>query len=547
MVPSKARRKAVRLFVAAASIAAALGAPSPVLSQTTSGPTISGFSGAITHGGLMTLTGAGFGAHGDFHAAGDKLIKMWDDFDDGELRCNDYQCWSLATPEALAIAAEHPRSARLGDRQYRRKSTSLGSLEFYGIGNERRYYASFYIRLSDSFDITTATSGTHQFKVIRWWSREDGDDDPAENVYPAIGHNDGWHLAAEHFDPEVRRSCSQLSAIPNPPGPTAPSTGWHKMAIYIEKAGAVGANDGKLRIWWDNRQVFDWKSHFSSPSLPSYCPVISGDFDADGADLAWHLAFGHYFSSASSSTYAEFDDLYLGHSQARVELANASTIEQATVVEPQPPTSWSSGRIDVKVNLGGLRADQPLWAYVTDDAGRRNVNGFPVSPSSGRISFPAEADTHIAATAPTSNYASATSVEVGGPPTERVSYLRFNVDGLPAGARVTGARLDLVARNGSVTTGGTIRGFTPATQAWAESQPTWNQPLAGSDSTGDLSTVGPVSIGSTYSFGGLQSAVTGNGPVTFVIRSSAEDGAAYYSREYTTAAQRPILRVDYQT
>ncbi|MCA1702614.1 MAG: hypothetical protein LC808_04840 [Actinobacteria bacterium] len=33
------------------------------------------------------------------------------------------------------------------------------------------------------------------------------------------------------------------------------------------------------------------------------------------------------------------------------------------------------------MNLGSLRADQPLWVYVTDAAGRRNETGISVEPS----------------------------------------------------------------------------------------------------------------------------------------------------------------------
>lgn len=172
-------------------------------------------------------------------------------------------------------------------------------------------------------------------------------------------------------------------------------------------------------------------------------------------------------------------------------------------------------------------------------------------PSSGMaetVEFRPEADTYIYQNYPTTNYGSATSVAVGGSPNQRQIYFRFNVTGLPAGAAVTDAKLIVVASNGSSAPsgGGTIRKFAPSVEQWNETQPTWNNPLSGSDASGDLSTLGPVSIGGTYTFTGLQSAVAGNGRVTFVIRSTQEDGAAYYSKEYGTVSRRPILRVTYQ-
>ncbi|MCA1702613.1 MAG: hypothetical protein LC808_04835 [Actinobacteria bacterium] len=305
----------------------------PAGSQSASGPLPVSTSGSIVHGGALTITGSGFGTREDFHSSTDKLIKMWDDFDDGELACSLYHCWHINNADAVAIAADHPRTARAGDRQYRRKAptlASVGGLEFYRLGNHRQYFASVYVRLSDQFNIQTlppegcATNSngtvidgrcTKQFKVIRLWSNKLSETDDRENLYPAIGASDGWNLAAEHFSPGVLRACAQLEGIPNPPGPTALSTGWHKMTIFMEKSTAPGTNNGKLRIWWDNKLVFDWKQHFSSGLLPSWCPPITGDFDGDDGDFAWHLSLGNYFSSAPTSTYVEFDDLFLDHSQ----------------------------------------------------------------------------------------------------------------------------------------------------------------------------------------------------------------------------------------
>ena len=172
----------------------------------------------------------------------------------------------------------------------------------------------------------------------------------------------------------------------------------------------------------------------------------------------------------------------------------------------------------------------------------------PIRSLAVAVDFRPEADTYIYQSYPNTNYGSTTSVAVGGPPNRREIFIRFNVTGLPVGSTVTDARLIVVASNGSGAAGGggTIRKFSPSVEQWNETQPTWNNPLSGSDASGDLSTLGPVSIGGTYTFSGLQSAVVANGRVTFVIRSTQEDGAAYYSKEYGTASQRPTLRVTYQ-
>jgi PKD repeat protein len=166
-----------------------------------------------------------------------------------------------------------------------------------------------------------------------------------------------------------------------------------------------------------------------------------------------------------------------------------------------------------------------------------------VNAAGTSVDVPAEADTYIYETNPTTNYGTAVDVAVGGGTARRIAYFRFNVAGLPAGSVVTDARLLLTCSNGSTETGGTLRKFSPTVTAWDELQPTWNNPLAGTEGSGDLASLGPVVSGSSYELAGLAAAVPSSGRVTFVLRSGAQDGAAFRSRQYGTASQRPTLRV----
>lgn len=168
--------------------------------------------------------------------------------------------------------------------------------------------------------------------------------------------------------------------------------------------------------------------------------------------------------------------------------------------------------------------------------------------TSAVLSFTPEADTYIYSVSPTTNFGSAPDINVGAAPSARIAYIRFNVTGIPTGAQINDARLVVVCMNPSSQTGGTIRKYAPTSATWSETAPTWNNPLAGSDASADLFVMGPVTTGNTYTFTGLTSAVTGNGRVTFIIRSTGSDGAGYRSREYGgTISQRPQLRVTFTT
>jgi hypothetical protein len=168
---------------------------------------------------------------------------------------------------------------------------------------------------------------------------------------------------------------------------------------------------------------------------------------------------------------------------------------------------------------------------------------------SGTLNIAPEADTRIDELDPTVNFASATHFSVDGGPAGKLrkAYLRFNVTGLPAGAVVTDARLILVCRSPSLVSGGNIRKFQPTNATWAEIGPTWQSPLAGANASDVLATLGAVAVDGTYAFTNLSSAVSANGRVTFIMRSTSDDGATYYSKEHTTAGQRPVLRISYVT
>lgn len=219
---------------------------------------------------------------------------------------------------------------------------------------------------------------------------------------------------------------------------------------------------------------------------------------------------------------------------------------------------------------GSVNLDSPDsqdWAYVLERIGEGNPeppagsggnpkppagsggNSSPSKPGTVKtLSFTPEANTFIEAEAPTTNYGGENVIEVGGGTTRREIFMRFNVTGLPLGATVSDAQLILEASNTSKEAGGggVIREFAPQTIQWDEQQPTWNNSLAGNDVSGDLATLGPVAKGNTYRFENLQSVIDGNGQITFVIRSTKQDGVAYQSGD-ADSSQRPILQITYQS
>ncbi len=288
-----------------------------------------------------------------------------------------------------------------------------------------------------------------------------------------------------------------------------------------------------------------------------------GDFDATthGAadNLLWirqridaNVSFW-MMKPATPGIFGNLDGGFRALEWAGNEYVLGTDTARASVQATLPAGTWTVKRFDAVAKTESTLTTGATGTYTFDAPASRAVffhfkktGASPPPPAPGSmIDVPCEADTYVYQNNPTTSYGTAAEIAVGAGTDVRHAFLRFNVSGLPAGATVTDARLLLRCNGSSTQGGGTIRKFAPTNATWSETQPTWNSPLAGADASGDLSSVGPVSAGNSYSFTNLHTVVGGNGRVTFVIRSSFQDGAQYRSREHGVAAERPILRLTY--
>jgi hypothetical protein len=81
-----------------------------------------------------------------------------------------------------------------------------------------------------------------------------------------------------------------------------------------------------------------------------------------------------------------FDDVYFDHTRARIELADASRLEDATRREVQLPNRWGECSITVTVEAGAFAPGTDLYLFVIDENGNASATGMPVTLGD---SFPA--------------------------------------------------------------------------------------------------------------------------------------------------------------
>ncbi len=154
--------------------------------------------------------------------------------------------------------------------------------------------------------------------------------------------------------------------------------------------------------------------------------------------------------------------------------------------------------------------------------------------SGGTLTIISSEDTYIHSKASSSNYGSRAIIEVDNSPTTK-SLLRFDVTGIPVGANITSAKIQMYVVNGS-STSGTVS-FVDG--AWSESTTSWSDAPAQGSFLADLSD--PATIGQ-WTEAILTPYILGNGVYDFFITSSSNDGVRYDSKE---GANPPVLVIDY--
>jgi hypothetical protein len=138
--------------------------------------------------------------------------------------------------------------------------------------------------------------------------------------------------------------------------------------------------------------------------------------------------------------------------------------------------------------------------------------------------FNASADAFRSTKDATTNYGTLTYIGVNGqgPRTEN-SYLRFDVTGVPAGARIRSATLLLYAVTGSPA-GLSVN---QVSSSWAETTITWrNASTPGSV----VASSGPVATSTSIALD-VTPAVSGNGTVSFALTTSSATELQFASRE----------------
>ncbi|HEU5103662.1 MAG TPA: DNRLRE domain-containing protein [Roseiflexaceae bacterium] len=334
---------------------------------------------------------------------------------------------------------------------------------------------------------------------------------------------------------------------------------WHIVSLNSEIDGAdmlaqiewlkddLAINPAACTLAYWHRPVFSSGEHGNQLDMQPVWKVLH----ERGADLVLNGHDHDYERFAPQNPYGQADS-----NGIREFVVGTGGGDQRGFVTTRPNSEARNATTFGVLKLT-LRATSYDWQFVpvagktyTDSgsAGCYAGTNLPATPTPTAMPLPAgrmqlsiapAADTYVDQSKPTSAYADNSEIKaVSTSGSVRQGFLRFVVSGLPAGAVVLSAQLELYVTNGS-SSGGVFQRV--ASNSWLETI-TWN--TKPSIDTGQITALGAVNTGEIVS-ADLTPAIVGNGAYSFAISlpSGNTNGLGYASRENSISAPPPRLVV----
>ncbi len=387
---------------------------------------ISSVSGDVIHGQSITISGSDFGIKNPAKPL------MWDDCESetvdtapseitvnsaSQVAYSDYQLGTYRngvnipeayqmkyrtfpyTPVSVAITAPHSYSTQClsgghyetGSSDNAGRSISLTIPTAGGIGVfADRWYIRFLYHVNPEWP-SCQSDTNHKVTIMQSDISEYGGPTYVNDYYymsfgvpdySPCGHEDADHVYSHN------NACTD-STYDSFPDNTPP---WYFGQAPDHTGGASATLAGAWTQWIENTQVvsndqgylyyyINNKLTWGGENNPDFF-TGSGSYDLGYPGIG-SVSIGGYWSytnvpqTQNNNAFRLFDDIYVDDTLSRVMLANNSTYESATIVEPQPPTAWASGEITVTVNQGRL-PDGTAYLFVFDADGNSSVGSVTV-------------------------------------------------------------------------------------------------------------------------------------------------------------------------
>ncbi len=339
-------------------------------------PAVQSVTGTLNHGASITISGSGFGTKPNAApvlwddatgtAITDKWSGAWPDKNPGYNTTYFAPMRGVPLPHSHVtryIAGAHVgNNADTGTAVILYKNIPLPPLPYY-------VYVSWYQRMDPAWhfggDNNTKTfdysNGTGPYNNPSSWYICYGP--PHPNAVTDTGAQWTNENGTPLENPDQNGHIAWWGTAVNP------MANWSKVEMAIK---LTDQHDGYINIWENGHQVM------------SYVGIT----DNYGGTLRSIGVGGYARMYGYTSNWRYFDDVYIDTTLSRVVLADNPVLSQATIVENQIPSAWSSGSITAKVNLGKFTQGQAAYVFVVDAGGTVNSTGLKVTAGGTSAAVP---------------------------------------------------------------------------------------------------------------------------------------------------------------
>lgn len=348
------------LFLAACGSGGGTSLPSSGISP----PALTGYTGNMTNGSSITISGSSFGT---------KLTgapQRWDNFESGTVGAiingnNPIvgEVWSdwVNTSSRPTYGTGMLRTNSTRSAQSALTGESTQCLQHIREANPEWYFTYWYY-----FD---QADSERQSKP--WILYGSSNDEPIAYA--------GWGQVA--VDQGIRMSFidggSALTGWPPAydgwwagPDVTQARNRWIRIEVYLKESSGANVQDASYRMW-------TYLNNGSPPVLGPY--RYPKAVSRTGSGHWRQLMIGPYKGGGPATLHVYMDDIYIDSTQARVEICDTATWAARTKCEIQIPSAWSTTSITATVNRGSFGATDNAYLYIVDSNGDANNNGYAIT------------------------------------------------------------------------------------------------------------------------------------------------------------------------
>ena len=334
-------------------------------------PAITSVSGSVTQGGTLTISGSGFGVkspakpylwapmNGNISPSSLGVVQSWAT----AITAFNYQA-GCGPASGTGCAAGTVSNGVLANEW----AMPIYSPSVSGSGNDWNSYGQeTYVYRKSKRNFSYTNNGSTNVKLIRMW----GTSASQFLVYPDFY----WSVFNGRIGIEyVPQNSTNDYTMPTATVSVAegPVNQWYSEEYEIKSNSGPTTADGDFRI-----AINGGADLVSFPNTQWEANTItlktaSGAAGDGTMKVLYPVHFlyengGNWLPAASGSQYWTAD-VYADTTWARVMVGNSPVFNQATDREIQIPVQWSSGSIQVQVNINAFPAGQKMYLFVVDSS-----------------------------------------------------------------------------------------------------------------------------------------------------------------------------------